>query len=84
MNCACGKPLKESLKRVKDGKRIKSCPHCSKQVGRHTFFSEDDFGMRNVVADGRYLIQSHCRKCRAKQRPRVAAWRCPPERENRH
>ena len=76
MRCGtCGKRLERSMKMVQNGQRLKSCPNCSTLAGRHQFYREDDFGIRDM-GDGRHILQSWCPECRVKQPPRRAIANC--------
>ncbi|WP_411833744.1 hypothetical protein [Pseudoxanthomonas mexicana] len=57
--------------------RLKSCPECSGQAGRHVFYPESHFGMREM-GDGRRIVQSWCPDCRSRH-PSTAqpAYTCP-------
>jgi hypothetical protein len=57
---ACGEDIGESIS-TDDG--FKSCPQCSRQIGRHAFHKAPEaFGLRNN--GGRLMIQSWCSHCR--------------------
>jgi hypothetical protein len=61
-NCPrCDKPLTES-QYIQEGK-YKSCPRCSKVLGRHAFYLCEHFGERHHE-DGSAFIQSYCPACR--------------------
>ena len=61
-NCPqCYQELRES-KYVRNG-TYKSCPNCSKVLGRHAYYPSEHFGERHH-ADGSPFIQSWCPICR--------------------
>ena len=57
----CGLPL--SRTRYLDEGRLKSCPECSRQHGRHAYHRLDAFGERRP-AGGAPIMQSWCTGCR--------------------
>lgn len=61
---SCAKPLRRSLKVMREGVSLKSCPECSGRAGYHVFYRLEDFGDREME-DGRIIPQSWCPACRA-------------------
>lgn len=57
----CNMELTESL--YERSESYKSCPNCSKVLGRHAFYKVDHFGERHHP-DGSPFIQSWCPICR--------------------
>lgn len=47
--------------------KIKSCPKCSNNEGKHVFYEYSSFGMR-TMEDGEVIVQSWCPSCRSKSR----------------
>jgi len=57
----CGEPLSES--RYIQNETYKSCPNCSRVIGRHAYYRIEYFGERHHD-DGSPFIQSYCPICR--------------------
>ncbi len=61
-NCPrCNKELTES--QYIQNEKYKSCPNCSRVLGRHAYYSVEHFGERHHD-DGSPFIQSYCPICR--------------------
>lgn len=72
----CGRRLRRSFQQTTpSGVLLKSCPNCSRNTGRHVFYTEESFGLRNM-GDGTIRVQSWCPPCRSDQLPTPQAASC--------